>query len=237
MKFAVIVFPGSNCDADCYHVVKEVIGQDADYVWHQDETFKTQYDCIVLPGGFSYGDYLRTGSIAKFSPIMNEVIKFANQGGLVLGICNGFQILTEAGLLPGALVRNKGLKFVCKDTFLKVENNETPFTLDYTQDQVIQVPVAHGEGAYVCDENTLEKLKANKQIVFRYSTSAGETFPECNFNGSSDNIAGIINKKGNVLGMMPHPERCAETILGNDLGKHVFTSIVSWLKGGGRNGE
>ena len=195
MKFAVIVFPGSNCDADCYHVVKEVIGQDADYVWHQDETFKTQYDCIVLPGGFSYGDYLRTGSIAKFSPIMNEVIKFANQGGLVLGICNGFQILTEAGLLPGALVRNKGLKFVCKDTFLKVENNETPFTLDYTQDQVIQVPVAHGEGAYVCDENTLEKLKANKQIVFRYSTSAGETFPECNFNGSSDNIAGIINKK------------------------------------------
>jgi len=237
MKFAVIVFPGSNCDADCYHVIKEVIGQDVDYVWHQEKEFKTQYDCIILPGGFSYGDYLRTGSIARFSPIMNEVINFANRGGLVLGICNGFQILTEAGLLPGALVRNKGLKFVCKDVFLKVENNKTPFTQDYTLGQLIKVPVAHGEGAYICDQDTLAQLEANNRIVFRYSNADGEVTADCNFNGSTDNIAGIINEKGNVLGMMPHPERCAEEILGNDQGKYVFTSIVSWLKGGKNNGK
>lgn len=235
MKFAVIVFPGSNCDADCYHVVKDVIKQEVDYVWHQEKDFQEKYDCIILPGGFSYGDYLRTGSIARFSPIMDKVIEFANQGGLVLGICNGFQVLTEAGLLPGALVRNKDLKFICKDTYLKVENNQTPFTVDYEQGQVIQVPVAHGEGAYVCDETTLKELKANNQIVFRYSHSSGEVNEGCNFNGSTDNIAGISNKQGNVLGMMPHPERCAEAILGNDLGKYIFTSIVKWFAGGALN--
>lgn len=228
----MIVFPGSNCDADCYHVVKDVIGEEVDYVWHQDQKFSKEYDCIILPGGFSYGDYLRTGSIARFSPIMEEVINYANQGGLVLGICNGFQILTEAGLLPGSLVRNKDLRFVCKDIYLKVENNQTPFTVDYNQGQVIKVPVAHGEGSYACDEDTLKKLQENNQIVFRYSNADGEVGPESNFNGSLDNIAGIINEKGNVLGMMPHPERCAESILGNDLGKLVFTSVVKWLKGG-----
>ncbi|NLT95636.1 MAG: phosphoribosylformylglycinamidine synthase subunit PurQ [Clostridia bacterium] len=237
MRFAVIVFPGSNCDADCYHVVKEVIGQEVDYVWHREQKFSQKYDCVILPGGFSYGDYLRTGAIARFSPIMEEVINYAHQGGLVLGICNGFQILTEAGLLPGSLVRNKELKFVCKDVYLKVENNRTPFTIDYAPGQVIKVPVAHGEGAYVCDPDTLERLKENNQIVFRYSTAGGEASPECNFNGSVDNIAGIINEKGNVLGMMPHPERCAEAVLGNDQGKYVFTSIVKWLKGGQVRGK
>lgn len=237
MRFAVIVFPGSNCDADCYHVVKEVIKKDVDFVWHQEKDFKEKYDCIIIPGGFSYGDYLRTGSIARFSPIMARVKEFADQGGLVLGICNGFQILTEAGLLPGALVRNKGLKFVCKDAFLKVENDQTPFTLNFNSGQVIKVPVAHGEGAYVCDEETLASLKENGQIVFRYSSPEGETNPHCNFNGSIDNIAGIINQKGNVLGMMPHPERCAEAILGNDEGKEVFTSIVKWLEGGAVGGK
>jgi phosphoribosylformylglycinamidine synthase len=237
MKFTVIVFPGSNCDADCYHVVKEVIKKDVDYVWHQEKDFQAEYDCLILPGGFSYGDYLRTGSIARFSPIMNKVIEFAEAGGLVLGICNGFQILTEAGLLPGALVRNKELKFVCKDTFLRVENDQTPFTSDYTKGQVIKIPVAHGEGAYVCDENTLKKLKENNQIVFRYSTSLGEVTASSNFNGSTDNIAGIVNEKGNVLGMMPHPERCAEAVLGNDFGKYIFTSIVKWLEGGAPGGK
>ncbi|MFZ5944379.1 MAG: phosphoribosylformylglycinamidine synthase subunit PurQ [Bacillota bacterium] len=237
MRFAVIVFPGSNCDADCYHVVKEVLKKEVDYVWHQEKEFKVEYDCIILPGGFSYGDYLRTGSIARFSPIMNKVIEFAQAGGLVLGICNGFQILTEAGLLPGALVRNKDLKFVCRDTYLRVENNQTPFTLDYQKGQIAKIPVAHGEGAYVCDESVLRELKEKKLIVFRYSTPAGEVTPACNFNGSTDNIAGIVNEKGNVLGMMPHPERCAEAVLGNDFGKHLFTSIVKWLEGGGLHGK
>lgn len=232
MKFGVVVFPGSNCDADCYHVVKEVINKDVDYIWHQSEKLEKNYDCIILPGGFSYGDYLRTGSIARFSPVMEQVIEFAQKGGLVLGICNGFQILTEAGLLPGALVRNKDLKFICKEVYLKVENNKTPFTNDYVPGQVISIPVAHGEGCYVCDEETLKELRANNQIVFRYSTLEGEIEEACNPNGSTDNIAGVINKGGNVLGMMPHPERCAEDVLGNDLGKNIFTSVVKWLEGG-----
>lgn len=237
MKFGVVVFPGSNCDADCYHVVKEVIGKEVDYIWHQDEDLKKEYDCIILPGGFSYGDYLRTGSIARFSPIMERVIEFAEKGGLVLGICNGFQILTEAGLLPGALVRNKGLKFICKDVYLKVENTETAFTSDYGQGQVINIPIAHGEGCYICDPETLEELNANNQILFRYSSPQGEVSEAWNPNGSTDNIAGIINQKGNVMGMMPHPERCAEDILGNKLGKHIFSSLVKWLEGGNTFGK
>lgn len=237
MKFAVIVFPGSSGDADCYHVVKEVIGQEVDYVWHQDQKFPKDYDCVILPGGYSYGNYLRPGSIARFSPIMEEVIDFARQGGLVLGISNGFQILTEAGLLPGSLISNKDLRFVCKDVYLRVENNKTPFTTGYSLGQAIKMPVAHGEGAYICDQETLNKLKENNQIIFRYSTADGEVSPECNFNGSTDSIAGIINEKGNVLGMMPHPERCAEDILGNDIGKYVFTSVVNWIKGGQPSGK
>ena len=171
MKFAVIVFPGSSGDADCYHVVKEVIGQEVDYVWHQDQKFPKDYDCVILPGGYSYGNYLRPGSIARFSPIMEEVIDFARQGGLVLGISNGFQILTEAGLLPGSLISNKDLRFVCKDVYLRVENNKTPFTTGYSLGQAIKMPVAHGEGAYICDQEILNKLKENNQIIFRYSTA------------------------------------------------------------------
>lgn len=232
MKFAVIVFPGTSCEADCYQVLKDILGQEVDYVWHQEEKLKAEYDCLILPGGASYGNYYRAGAIAQFSPIMKEVMAFANRGGLVLGISNGFQILTEAGLLPGALMRNKNLRFVCKDIFVKVENNKTPFTIDYDEKQVVKLPVAHSEGAYICDEETLATLKANNQIVLRYSSPTGDVTGESNFNGTLDNIAGIINEKGNVMGLMPHPERCAEAILGNDQGKQVFTSIIRWLEGG-----
>lgn len=232
MRFGVIVFPGTSSDGDCYHVIKNVLGHKVDFVWHQDKEFKSQYDCLILPGGSAYGNYFRPGLIARFTPIMDRVINFANQGGLVLGISNGFQILTEAGLLPGALVHNKDLKFICKDTFLRVENNNTPFTNNYSPGQVIKVPIAHSEGAYICDQATLENLQAKNQIVFRYSSNTGEVSPDCNFNGTTDNIAGIVNEKGNVLGMMPLPERSSEAILGNEDGKEVFTSIISWLKGG-----
>ncbi|SMB91609.1 phosphoribosylformylglycinamidine synthase subunit I [Desulfonispora thiosulfatigenes DSM 11270] len=237
MNFAVVVFPGSNCDADCFHVIKNVLHEEVEYVWHNEKKLPKQYDCIILPGGFSYGDYLRTGAIARLSPIMEEVKKFANNGGLVLGICNGFQILTEAGLLPGALVRNKNLKFICKDSYLKIENNKTIFTNMYNLDQVIKVPVAHGEGNFVCSEDTLAELKKNGQIVFKYSSPNGEVTEEENFNGSLESIAGIINKEGNILGMMPHPERCSENILGNDAGKLLFASIVKAFKGGTLSGN
>jgi phosphoribosylformylglycinamidine synthase len=237
MRFGVVVFPGTSGEADCYHVLKEVMGSEVDYIWHQSIKFEKEYDCIILPGGFSHGDYLRAGSIAHFAPIMEQVKKFAQNGGLVLGIGNGFQILTEAGLLPGAFLRNKDLKFICKEVYVRVENNETPFTNNYEQGQVINIPIAHGEGSYFCDEETLEELRANNQIVLRYSSSTGEIKENYNPNGSIDNIASIINKEGNVLGMMPHPERCAEKILGNDLGKYFFTSIVKWLDGGANHGE
>lgn len=237
MNFAVVVFPGSNCDADCFHVIKDVLGENVEYVWHGDKSFTKKYDCVILPGGFSYGDYLRTGAIAKFSPIMDEVINFANNGGLVLGICNGFQILTETGLLPGALVRNKDLKFICKDSYLKVENNQSNFTNLYEENEVVKVPVAHGEGNYICSDETLKELKENKQIIFRYSLEDGDVSEKANFNGSIENIAGIINKEGNILGMMPHPERCAEDILGNDAGKKLFVSIVKAFKGGALGGK
>ncbi|MCL0052034.1 phosphoribosylformylglycinamidine synthase subunit PurQ [Peptococcaceae bacterium] len=229
MKFGVVVFPGSNCDADCMHVVKDVLGQPAEYIWHKSGSVDG-FDVIILPGGFSYGDYLRSGAIARFSPVMNAVYEFAKAGGLVLGICNGFQILLEARLLPGAMRKNKSLKFCCKDVYLKVENVNTPFTLKYEEGQVIRIPIAHGEGNYYCSEDTLYELKANNQIAFKYCDESGEVTDEANPNGSVANIAGICNKNGNVLGMMPHPERCAEKILGCEDGRLLFESIVLHLQ-------
>lgn len=217
MKFAVLVFPGSNCDVDMYHAIKDGLGEEVEYVWHQ-ETDLSSFDGILLPGGFSYGDYLRTGALARFSPVMEAVKKAAEQGKFILGVCNGFQILLEAGLLPGAMRRNDSLKFRCLTTPLQVVNTNTPFTRDYAEGETIQIPIAHGEGNYFCDEKTLEELKANNQIVFRYTE---------NPNGSIMDIAGITNKAGNVLGMMPHPERAMEELLGSADGKRVFTSILA----------
>lgn len=217
MKFAVIVFPGSNCDIDMYHAIKDEIGEEVEYVWHDADNLE-DYDAILLPGGFSYGDYLRCGSIARFSNVMGEVVKAAEAGKPVLGVCNGFQILLEAGLLPGALLRNDGLKFICRTLPLKVENNNTMFTGGYESGEIINIPVAHGEGNYYCDQETLEELKTNNQIVFTY---AGR-----NPNGSLADIAGITNKAGNVLGMMPHPERAMDELLGSADGRKLFQSIV-----------
>jgi len=225
VKFGIIVFPGSNCDHDCYHVVKDVFEQDTEYIWHKETDIK-RFDCLILPGGFSYGDYLRTGSIARFSPVMGEVIKFAKNGGIVIGICNGFQILTEAGLLPGVLMRNKTLKFICKNVYLKVENNQTRFTKMYKKGQVLKIPIAHADGNYFADTDTIKRLEDNNQITFRYCAKDGGINDVSNPNGSLHNIAGIINEKGNVLGMMPHPERLCESILGGDDGKGVFASIL-----------
>ncbi|HWL25124.1 MAG TPA: phosphoribosylformylglycinamidine synthase subunit PurQ [Ureibacillus sp.] len=217
MKFAVLVFPGSNCDIDMYHAIKDELGEEVEYVWHT-ATDLSKFDGILVPGGFSYGDYLRCGAMASQSNVMAEVKKAAAEGKPVLGVCNGFQILTEAGLLPGALLRNKNLKFMCRTVQLKVENNSTLFTNQYEQGQIINIPIAHGEGNYFCDEETLAKLKENNQIVFTYS---GE-----NPNGSLEDIAGIINERGNVLGMMPHPERAANDLLGSSDGLALFKSIV-----------
>ncbi|MGM0828481.1 MAG: phosphoribosylformylglycinamidine synthase subunit PurQ [Bacillota bacterium] len=217
MKFAVIVFPGSNCDIDMYHAIKDEIGEEVEYVWHDADNLEN-YDAILLPGGFSYGDYLRSGAIARFSNVMKEVVKAAEQGKPVLGVCNGFQVLLETGLLPGAMRRNDSLKFICKTVPLTVENNETMFTNGYERNDVIQIPIAHGEGNYFCDEETMITLKENNQIVFTYTDE--------NPNGSVENIAGITNKAGNVLGMMPHPERAMDTLLGSEDGKKLFQSIV-----------
>jgi len=224
MRFGVVTFPGSNCDYDCYNVVKRVLKQPVDFIWHADAKLG-HFDCIILPGGFSYGDYLRTGAIAHFANIMGEIKKFAAKGGLVIGICNGFQILTEAGLLPGALQRNKSLKFICKNVHLRCENNKTPFTAKLKKNQVIRIPIAHGEGNYTADPATLKELEGNKQVVFRYCDGKGRVTDEANPNGSMLNIAGICNKKRNVLGMMPHPERCSEAILGGIDGKFIMDSI------------
>lgn len=217
MKFAVIVFPGSNCDIDMYHAVKDELGEEAEYVWHDADSLE-EFDAVLLPGGFSYGDYLRSGAIAQFSNVMKEVVKAAEAGKPVLGVCNGFQILLEAGLLPGAMRRNESLKFICKQVELKVENKETMFSAGYENGEVITIPVAHGEGNYYCDKETLARLKSNNQIVFTYN---GE-----NPNGSLENIAGIINERGNVLGMMPHPERAVDELLGGADGLQLFRSIV-----------
>jgi phosphoribosylformylglycinamidine synthase I len=229
MNFGVIVFPGSNCDHDCLHVLSNVLSQKVQEVWHK-ETSLDGLDAVILPGGFSYGDYLRTGAIARFSPVMGAVKQFADHGGMVLGICNGFQILLEAGLLPGAMIRNKTLTFICKDVHVRVENAGTPFTGRCESGQVLKLPIAHAEGNYYTDPVTLAALQANAQIVFRYCTPEGKIALEANPNGSLDNIAGIRNAEGNVLGMMPHPERCAEDVLGNDDGRLIFLSMLDALK-------
>ena len=225
MKTAVIVFPGSNCDHDAHYTTGELMGESSRLVWHKDRDAFADEDLIIVPGGFSYGDYLRTGAIARFAPIMQDVVAFAKKGGMVAGICNGFQILTECGLLPGALLRNHHLRFVCKNVYLRVENNETAFTNQYRPDEVIQVPIAHGDGNYFADEKTLDQLEEEQRIVFRYVRKDGSTSDEANPNGSSRSIAGILNETGNVLGMMPHPERCSDAVLGRNDGLAMFASI------------
>ncbi len=232
MKFKIVVFPGSNCDHDCYHVLKHVMGYETEFLWHKDDTIG-DCDCVVLPGGFSYGDYLRSGAIARFSPIMKDIVRFANDGGLVLGICNGFQILQESKLLPGVLRKNDSLHFICKDVFLRVENTETPFSRQYSKGDVVRIPIAHMDGNYYVLEEILEEMEQNKQIVFRYSTKDGKVIDKANPNGSLKNIAGVCSKERNVLGLMPHPERCAEEIMGNTDGYYLFKSIVSWLEKNG----
>jgi len=228
MRLGVIVFPGSNCDHDCYHVLKHVLGQQVEFVWHKERDV-ARFDCLVLPGGFSYGDYLRVGAIARFSPVMAAVERFAGDGGLVLGICNGFQILVEAGLLPGAFVRNASLKFICREVNIRVENAETPFTCLAGVGRVLRMPIAHGDGNYFVDGPTLARLEAHGQVVFRYCAPNGEVAPHWNPNGSVGSIAGICNELGTVLGMMPHPERASEQVLGSDDGRVIFASIVESL--------
>jgi len=225
MRFGVVRFPGTWSDGDCHYALDNVLGQKVDYVWHK-ETDLSPYDCIVLPGGFSYGDYLRCGAIARFSPVMASVERFADSGRLVFGICNGFQVLCEAGLLPGVLMRNNHLQFRCRWVDLRVENVATPFTSSCQPGQVLRIPISHGEGNYYADSKTLDELEANGQVAFRYCTQEGEVTPEANPNGSLNNIAGITNRQGNVLGMMPHPERCCEDVLGGTDGALLFRSIV-----------
>jgi len=229
MKFGILRFPGSNCDQDCFHTIQNVLKEEAVYLWHKDHDLQDS-DVVIVPGGFSYGDYLRCGAIARFSPVMNEVKKFAAAGGLVLGVCNGFQILTEAGLLPGALLRNRSLKFVCREVFLRVENPATPFTLHYHTGEVLRIPIAHGEGNYFAEPDVLADLDRNRRIVFKYVDADGRETPESNPNGAIRNIAGICNEAGNVVGMMPHPERASESILGSADGLKMFQSAVYWLK-------
>ncbi|WP_138430885.1 phosphoribosylformylglycinamidine synthase subunit PurQ [Fodinibius saliphilus] len=227
-NFGVIVFPGSNCDHDAYHALAHVMNANAKFLWHKD-TDLSDIDFLLVPGGFSYGDYLRSGAIARFSPIMQSVIDFVDQGRPVLGICNGFQILLEAGLLPGAMLHNEELRFVCKQTHLRCETSDTLFTRNIAEGEVLQIPVAHGEGNYFTDDDQLKSLQDNDQIVFRYCDAAGNATKEANFNGSIDNIAGICNKQRNVLGMMPHPERAVEKLIGSDDGKKIFESILNEL--------
>ncbi len=225
VRFGIVVFPGSNCDHDAYHVCRKVLGQDAVFLWHKDPDLK-DVDVVILPGGFSYGDYLRCGAIARFSPVMREVIRFAESGGPVLGICNGFQILVEAGLLPGVLLRNASLRFACKYVHIRCDNAFTPFTTACASGEVLSIPIAHGEGNYFADEETIARLEANGQVAFRYCSPSGEITTESNPNGSLGNIAGIVNERGNVLGMMPHPERAADPLLGSTDGQKVFASVI-----------
>ena len=228
MKFGVLVFPGSNCDHDAYHVIAEIAHQPVTFLWHDSSELES-CDAILVPGGFAYGDYLRTGAIARFSPVMQSVKKFAAGGGLVLGICNGFQILCEAGLLPGALMRNAGLKYICKQVHLRTETTDSPFTSKLAEGQVVQIPIGHMEGNYFCDDATLADLKRDNRIVFRYSDRDGAITAAANPNGSLDHIAGILNEGRNVLGMMPHPDRSSERLLGSADGLLVFQSLVSAL--------
>ena len=229
MKFGIVVFPGSNCDRDMFHVVKDVMGCETRYVWHKDTDLSdfTADDCIVLPGGFSYGDYLRTGAIARFSPIMESITQFAAKGGKVFGVCNGFQILCESHLLPGALLRNDSMKYECKNIFLKPETHKSLLTCKIDADAVLKIPIAHGDGRYYCDQATLTALYENDQVIFKYCDENGEVIEEANPNGSVDNIAAICNTGRNVFGMMPHPERAAEKALLNTDGKAIFESLIS----------
>ena len=230
MKFGIVIFPGSNCDHDVYHVAKHVLGHEASFLWHKDDGF-AGVDCIVLPGGFAHGDYLRTGAMARFSPIMKAVEAFADRGGMVFGICNGFQILCEAGLLPGALVRNAGLQYICRDVYLRCDRQDTPYTGRIKPGTVLKIPIGHGEGCYFAPEETLKLIEEKKQVVFRYCDSGGQITTESNPNGSLRSIAAVCNERGNVMGMMPHPDRCAEEILGNADGRRIFDSIVhSWTQ-------
>lgn len=226
--FGVLVFPGSNCDHDAYHALKHVMNSDVKFLWHKD-TDLSGIDFLIVPGGFSYGDYLRSGAIARFSPVMQEVIKFAEKGGPVMGICNGFQILLEAGLIPGAMMHNEKLKFVCKNVYIRTESTDSIFTSGLEKGQVLDIPVSHGEGNYFIEEDGLKSLQDNDQILFRYCNENGELTEESNFNGSVDHIAGIVNKQRNVLGMMPHPERAMEKLLGSEDGKPIFESILNSL--------
>jgi len=226
LKFGIVVFPGSNCEHDCYHVVKHVLRQEACFLWHKDRGLSGS-DCIILPGGFAHGDYLRCGAMAKFSPIMESVVRFARLGGWILGICNGFQILIEAGLLPGALVRNRNLQYICRDLWLRTDTQDSPFTRQLRTGQVLRMPVGHGEGCYYADPKTLKRLEAEGRIAFRYCDEQGGLTKEANPNGSVQSIAGVLNEKGNVLGLMPHPDRCAERILGNEDGRKLFESLIA----------
>jgi phosphoribosylformylglycinamidine synthase I len=228
MKFGVIVFPGANCDRDVAYVVRDILQQPVRMVWHEDNDI-SDLDVVVVPGGFSYGDYLRCGAIARFSPAMQATVEHANQGKWVLGICNGFQILTEVGLLPGALMRNRDLHFICDRVSLRVERTDLPWTQHYTAGQVITLPIAHGEGCYYANEQTLAELEANGQVVFRYSSAAGELGDANNPNGSLHHIAGLCNRRGNVLGMMPHPERAADAVLGGEEGLPLFKGLLKSL--------
>jgi phosphoribosylformylglycinamidine synthase subunit PurQ / glutaminase len=225
MKFGVVIFPGSNCDRDALHVTSQLPDSTSVPLWHKDTTLPEGIDCVILPGGFSFGDYLRCGAIARFSPIMREIVRFAERGGYVLGICNGFQILTEANLLPGALLKNTSLRFVCRDVYLKVDNTHTAFS-NAVSKTVLRVPIAHGEGNFFADNNTVEELEAENRVVLRYCDAQGNITREANPNGSLKNIAGIVNRKGNVFGMMPHPERAADVVLGNTDGIEIFTSLL-----------
>ena len=231
MKFSVIVFPGSNCDEDAYHAAHDVLGEQAEYVWHKDTDLKGA-DVVILPGGFAHGDYLRTGAMARFSPIMREVEAFASRGGPVLGICNGFQVLLEAGLLPGAMLRNRGLKFLCEHVNLRVEQTDTPFTSACRKGQVLRLPIAHGEGNYFAEPDVIARLERNRQVIFRYTDSAGEVADAANPNGAAAAIAGLCNEGRNVVGLMPHPERACESILGSADGLVIFESVVQSIKSG-----
>ena len=226
LKFSVVVFPGSNCDHDAFYALHKILNHDVNFLWHKDSDLKNS-DIIILPGGFAYGDYLRAGAIARFSPIMNPVIEFAQNGGYVIGICNGFQILLEAGLLPGVLLKNITLQFVCKDVYLSIENNGTNFTKGIDKSKVLKIPIAHADGNYFVDDETLKELENNNQIVFRYSSKAGKVADEFNPNGSVNNIAGIVNKDGNVLGMMPHPERSCDPVLSKTDGSLIFKALIN----------
>lgn len=232
MKFSVLVFPGSNCDHDAFHAAGELSGSNVEYVWHKETTLPNDTDAVIVPGGFSYGDYLRCGAIARFSNIMEDVTKKAKDGMPIIGICNGFQILTEIGLLPGVLLRNRNLSFICKDVNLKVETTNSPFTNTLKNGDVLRIPIAHGDGNYFADDATIKELEHNDQIVFRYCDEDGNINPESNPNGSISNIAGVCNKERNILGMMPHPERYSEDLLGSSDGLNIFKSIINYTKSG-----